>query len=106
MALDSYDIIVADPALADIQAAFDYMKQDSPQGAATAIDRILEAIDNLRTLPGRFRTTGRSRRRGKPIHVRVSAPFLIYYRIDHDSRLVTVTEVRHGARRQGHPRSN
>jgi len=46
---------------------------------------------------------GRSRKYRSPIHARTVEPFIIYYRVDEQRRIVFVEDVRRGTRRQ--PRS-
>ena len=97
---DSYHVSITSRALADLESISDYVSQDSPANAAGVIARILDAIDELEFMPGRFRLAGRSRKHGRVMHARAVPPFIIYYRIDESSRAVFITEVRHGRRRQ------
>jgi toxin ParE1/3/4 len=97
---DDYRVNITDRALADLQDIADYIREDSAQNAASMIEQILDAIDDLNFLPGRFRVAGRSRKHGSIVHARVVRPYIVYYRLDDGTRAVFILEVRHGARRQ------
>lgn len=97
---DIYRVNISERALADLASIFDFIHQDSPQHAPPMIERLLNAIDDLESMPARFRPAGRSRKRGSTVHARVVRPFIIYYRIDERSAAVFILEIRHGARRQ------
>ena len=95
-----YRINITELALADLERIFEHIRLDSPQHAPAVIERILNAIDGLESMPARFRPAGRTRKRGSVVHARVVRPFIIYYRIDERILTVFIVEVRHGARRQ------
>ena len=95
-----YQVNVTTRANADLRSIFDHIAKDSPERAKLVIRRLLDAIQNLETMPARFRSVGRSRKHGRGVHARVVAPFIVYYRIAEKRKVVFVTEVRHGARRQ------
>jgi plasmid stabilization system protein ParE len=97
---DAYHVNITSQALADLQSIFAYIARDSSYNAAGVIKEVLDAIDDLEYMPGRFRIAGKSRKHGRVMHARVVRPFIIYYRIHEPTRAVFVTEIRHGARRQ------
>jgi plasmid stabilization system protein ParE len=61
---------------------------------------LIKSIDELERFPSRFRSSGRSRKRGSPVHSCVVRPFIVYYRIEEKNRAVFILNVRRGARRQ------
>ena len=87
-------------ALADLEHIADYIRRQSPQNAAMVAGRIVDAIDSLSFMPGRFRQVGKSRTRGSPVHAMVVRPFIIYYRVDEQPKAVFILNVVHGARKQ------
>src|SRR6266536_3170413 len=97
---DVYRVNITERALADLESIFGYISKDSPGRAPKVIETILDAIDDLEFMPGRFRGARRSKKHGNVMHSRVVRPFIIYYRIDEPRRAVFIVEVRHGARRQ------
>src|SRR5437016_3192175 len=97
---DLYHVNITAKALADLQSAFHFISQDSEFNAAGITEQILDAIEDLEFMPGRFRFAGKSKKHGRVMHARVVRPFIIYYRIDEARRAVFITEIRHGARRQ------
>ena len=90
-----YSVRITDFASANLESIFGYISQQSPQNAATVIRRLLDAIDDLETMPGRFRIAGRSLKRGTTVHACTVRPFIIYFRIDEAESMATVLEVRH-----------
>jgi plasmid stabilization system protein ParE len=97
---DAYQVRITPRASSDLEEIFDYIRQFSPQNAGTMIERLMDAIDGLEMFPSRFRSSGRSRKRGNPVHSCVVRPYTVYYRLDEQNRVVVILTVRHGARRQ------
>jgi len=62
----AYRVLLTATALADLEGIARYIRRDSPQNAATTAGKILEAIDSLESMPGRFRRAGSSRKRRTP----------------------------------------
>jgi plasmid stabilization system protein ParE len=97
---ETYRVRITAKALTNLEDIFHHIQQHSPQNAATMIERLLDAVDSLATMPNRFRVAGRSRKRGNPVHACVVRPYIIYYRIDEPIQTAFILEIRHGARRQ------
>jgi toxin ParE1/3/4 len=95
---DTYRIVLTDQALSDLQAIADFIRQHSPQNAASVAQKIFDAIDSLASMPARFKQVGNSQKRGTPIRSMVLRPFLIYYRVTASPRAVHILTIRHGAR--------
>ncbi|HZZ44372.1 MAG TPA: type II toxin-antitoxin system RelE/ParE family toxin [Tepidisphaeraceae bacterium] len=87
-------------AMADIQNIYDHIEQDSPQNAAKVVREILAGADSLSFMPTRFRQVGKSISRGSPVHAVVIRPFILYYRIEHHSRVLFVLSIYHGRQQQ------
>jgi plasmid stabilization system protein ParE len=73
-----YRVNITNQALVDLESIFEYVRRDSLQNAAKLIERLLDAIDDLEFMPGRFRAAAKSRTRGTVMHARVMRPFIIY----------------------------
>ena len=97
---DTYLIRITPRAAADLQAIFDYITQNSPQGAAGMIRTILDAIDSLNLLPRRYDVPRTGYVRGRQVRSMPVPPYLVRYRIDERNKVVHILRVRHGARRR------
>lgn len=98
--VDRYRVIIGNQAFEDIEQIHDFISQSSEQNAGLMVARLLDAIDDLSILPHRFRVSGRSKRHSVNIQSRVVSPYLIYYFVSDSDKLVTVTDIIHGARKQ------
>jgi plasmid stabilization system protein ParE len=96
----THQVRITREALDDLERIAGYIRGQAPKNAATVAARLVDAIDSLAFMPGRFKEVGRSRKRGSPIHGMVVRPFIIYYRIDEQQTAVFVLNIVHGARRQ------
>jgi plasmid stabilization system protein ParE len=97
---DSHRVILTAEALSDPQEIAHYIRQHSPQNASGVAEAILNAIDSLGYMPGRFRRVGTSTKRGSAVHAMVARPFIVYYRVEDSPATVYVLKVRQGKRRQ------
>ncbi len=97
---DTHRVILTAEAFLDLESIAAYIRQHSPQNAATVAETIMEAIDSLALMPARFRRVGKSRKRGSPIHAMVVRPFIVYFRVDDPPGAVYILSIRHGKRRQ------
>lgn len=92
-----YRVIVSSQAFADLNQILDYIALQSPQGAATMTDRLVEAMQSLELLPRRhklFQTRGSN----PPVHSMSVDSYLVYYEVIERIHVVRVLTVRHGAR--------
>ena len=96
----TYRIILSPRAGAALEGIFRYIAQHSPQNAPIVVERILTAIDSLKTMPARFKVERRDRRLGYDVHSMVVAPHIVFYRVIEPDRVVRILDVRHGARRR------
>lgn len=99
----SFRIVVSPKASAEVVAIHTFIAQDSPQNAVGVTRTLFAAFDSLGQLPYRYRIFKTSKKTGRQIRVMPVPPFLIYYQVIDDERVVRVITVRHGAQRQ--PRS-
>jgi plasmid stabilization system protein ParE len=100
---DTYRIVISPRAADEIDGIFNFIAQESPQNASLVVDRILEGIFSLETMPRRYKVERRSRKFGYVVHSLVVPPFLVFYRVMEEHGAVRILCVQHGARR--HPRS-
>jgi toxin ParE1/3/4 len=96
----TYRVIVLPEAFDDLDRIVEHIAKDSPQNAATTLDRLWEACQSLDLLPHRHRVHQHRQEAARSVHAMPQAPFIIYYRIDDDQHTVRVLTIRHGARRQ------
>ncbi len=93
---ETYRVILTEACLAALEEIARYVRQDSPDTAVSVAKAMVDAIDSLETMPRRGRHVGTSRRRRSPVHALVARPFIIYYRIAEQPRVVYVLTVIHG----------
>jgi plasmid stabilization system protein ParE len=85
------------PALFDLTAIADHIRERNPAAAARVRSSILKSLDHLTVFPrmGRKQTTLGVR---KLVTRRYN--YLVYYRVDMDAREVVVLRIRHHARKR------
>ena len=97
---ETYRVVLAARASGDLRAIFDYIEPQSLQNAALVIERLLQAIDALATLPHRYPVVSGRRRPRNETRLMPVRPYLVYYRVIESDKVVLISEVRHGARRR------
>jgi plasmid stabilization system protein ParE len=90
----TFRVILLPKALHDLREIARYIRRQSPQNAALVVERIVDMIDSLASMPQRYKQVGKSRKLGSSVHAVVVRPFIIYYRID--AEVVHVLNVRRG----------
>ncbi len=95
----SYRVIISPEASADLQSIHAFIAQDSPHHAAKLIERILAAIETLKTFPHHTLVPHASPKLKHPVRSLPVRPYLIYFRALDDEQVVRVLTIRHGARR-------
>jgi toxin ParE1/3/4 len=91
-----FELVWAEPAVADLQSITEYIAQHNPEAAERTANAILQAAELLKTVPlmGAFYPRGSQ---GRTRYV-VSGKYRIFYRVDEEARRVEILTVRHGAR--------
>ena len=97
---DTSFVRITPRALADLERVFNYIRQDSPQNAATMIEKLVDTISALNILPHRFDVPRVATVRGRQVGSMSVRPYLVRYRIDETRKAVYVLRVRHGVRRR------
>jgi addiction module RelE/StbE family toxin len=87
-------------ALSDLEAIHASIARDSPQNAAGMIERILDAIDLLEIFPHRTVVERQDASLKYSVRSLAVKPYVIYFRVIDDERIVVIRHIRHGARRQ------
>ena len=64
------------------------------------IEQILDAIDSLEIFPQRNVATRRSPKITDPVRSLPVKPYMIYFRVIEQDRVVVIRHIRHGARRR------
>jgi plasmid stabilization system protein ParE len=98
--MERYRLIITPRAGADIAEICDYIEHDSPQNAVVAARRILDAMEGLERFPHRTVMPRQSKKLKHPVRTLPVPPWVIYFRVLEDERVVRVLHVRHGARRR------
>lgn len=95
-----YAVRISKTASSDLDAIFSYIVKQSPQNAERVLQRLLDEIFALKMLPHRYKVHKRSHRPDQVVRSMPVPPFVVYYRVIEDPRVVRVLTVRHGARRK------
>ncbi len=89
------NIVLRDGAIADLESIHAWIAAERPWTAQRVIGRILDSIENLASFPelGRPGKVENTRELVVP-----RLPYIVVYRIEHDSDAIAVISVVHGAR--------
>src|SRR4051812_42781445 len=95
-----YQIRFSKAAAANLQTISDRISKDSPDNAARMVAKILKAIDLLEIFPHRTVAEDDNPKLKHPSRILPVDPYLVYFRVLDDHRVVRITRIRHGARRR------
>ena len=93
-----YRIRLTAQALADLESIHTFISNRSPQGAASMIERILDAIDTLEIFPHRTIVERQAPTLKYPVRSLPVKPYVIYFRVIEDEKVVVIRHIRHGSR--------
>jgi plasmid stabilization system protein ParE len=88
-----YQVILSPLALDDLEQIVRYVASHDPQAAESLGNRLLDHAENLRDLPQR----GSSVRSRPGVRKLLLWPYLIFYRVNEQSRTVEILRFWHGA---------
>lgn len=97
---ESYRISLSPEATADLKSLHAYISLDSPDNAAKMVERLLTAIESLKLFPHRTVVQYAGSRLKRPVRSLPVKPYVIFFRVLDDDRLVRILTIRHGARRR------
>jgi addiction module RelE/StbE family toxin len=84
----------------ELNAIYEYISRDSSANAAAMVETLLDAMNSLQSLPHRCGIFRRQRGRRRDIRRMPVPPYVIYYYVMDTDRIVRISSVRHGSRRQ------
>jgi len=96
---EPYRIVMSKRAANNLQGIFDFIAQDSPANASRMISRILADINDLKILPHRTVVQDQPASRRPPVRSLPVRPYVVFFRVFNEDRVVRILHVRHGARR-------
>jgi len=96
----AYRIILLPEVISDLSGIYDFVESDSPQNAVAVIRKLMESIDSLDQFPQRCKIHLSSKVADRVVRSMSEPPFIIYYRVIDQDRVVEVMTIRHGARKQ------
>ncbi|MBM3745580.1 MAG: type II toxin-antitoxin system RelE/ParE family toxin [Acidobacteria bacterium] len=106
----AFHVEIAPRALADLEAAFQFIRKDSPERAAQWLLGIIDAVNSLEEMPARCPLAPESEDLGEEVRVlhfgrrqHVYRVFLSVRFTGRNRGAVRVFHVRHGARRPPSP---
>jgi toxin ParE1/3/4 len=95
-----YRVRMMPEASSDIARVFEHIERHSPQNAASVFEGLIDAIDSLSQFPHRYKVHRSARDPNRVVRSMPVAPFILYYRVQEQHRMVQVLTVRHAAQRQ------
>ena len=96
----AYRILLAKRAAADLQNIFDHIAKDSVRNAAKMVSVIFDAIEGLKIFPHRNVLADQHPKVKNRIHTLPVRPYVVFFSVNDDGRVVRVLRVRHGAMRR------
>ena len=100
---ENFRVRLTPQVLADLEQIHGFISRDSPQNAASRIERILDAIDLLEIFPHRTVVERQTSALRYPVRSLPVKPYVIYFRVIEDERVVVIRHIRHGARQKPDP---
>jgi len=95
---EHYRVRLAPPALADLEEIHTSISRTSPQGAASMLEQLVDAIDSLEVFPHRTVVERQVSSLKFPVRSLPVKPYIIYFRVIEDEKVVVIRHIRHGAR--------
>jgi len=96
--MSQYHVIITPRAGRDLEGIHTYIARDSPANADGMITRILDGVGLFEQFPHRTMVEHRSRKIRFPVRSLPVPPYLVYFRVLDDQKVVRILHVRHGAR--------
>jgi plasmid stabilization system protein ParE len=97
--MSAFRLIVTPRAASDLEHIYDWIARDSTDRARSMVQRIMDALEPLKEFPHRTVVGHQNPRLRYPARSLVVRPYVIYFRVLEDKKVVRVLHVRHGARR-------
>jgi plasmid stabilization system protein ParE len=95
-----FHLIMSPEAAADLQAIHDVISKDSLNNAARMIEKILDGINTLKTVPHHNVVARQSAKVLIPFRSLPIKPYIVYFQVLDQQHAVQIHSVVHGARRQ------
>ena len=95
-----FQVVISTLAKADLREITEYIAKDNPASAVRFANALLDEALSLEQSPMR----GSGLRRKPGVRRLVRSPYLIYYRVEEDTKTVQVLRFWHGARHPNTPR--
>ena len=96
--MEAYRVDLSPGALEQIESAFYYIEEQSPQNAKRWLQKLYDEIDTLESMPERFGLIAENDAFDIELRELVHFSHRVIFTVDHANKLVKVVAVRHGAR--------
>jgi plasmid stabilization system protein ParE len=96
--MDTYRVVIMPRVASDLEKIHKFIAKRSEQNATAMIARIVTAFDSLAQVPHRTIAERRGKKLRYPARSLPVPPYMVYFRVLDDEKIVRVTHVRHGAR--------
>jgi addiction module RelE/StbE family toxin len=93
-----YRVRLTPQALEDLDEIHAFISRQLPQNAAQMLERIFDAIDLLEIFPHRTVVERQAASLKHPVRSLPVKPYVIYFRVSEEERVVVIRHIRHGAR--------
>lgn len=95
--MKTYRIIITDESFSQIEKAFSYIQDQSPQNADKWLNRLFDSVYSLRAMPDRFGVARENEFFKEELRCLRHYSHRILYTVDHDNSVVKVHAVVHGS---------
>jgi plasmid stabilization system protein ParE len=97
---DAYRIIFSERVAKDLDGISRWIAKDSPTNALHFVEKILAAVESLKTFPNRNVVDGQDRRTLQPVRSLPVGSHIIFFKVFEEQLSVHILQVRHGAMRR------
>ena len=97
---EGYQLIISPEAAADLEAIRAYIARDSEEYARGMVERILTSIEGLKATPHRYVLERQNKKLRFPVRSLPVRPYIVFFRVVEQDRVVRILTIRHGARRR------
>lgn len=97
---DVYRVNLVRRAAEDLDSILAFISKDSPERAVAVVLKLRSEVERLDILPHRYKIHLYRNIEALTVRSMPVPPYVVYYRIDEDARVVNVLEIRHGRRRR------
>lgn len=94
----TYKVIFSSEAVNDLQNIYAYIAYEllEPDTAGRQVERIMEKVNSLETMPGKYAVVDWEPMRSRNVHRVPVDNYLVFYKVDSGQKLVTIARIFYG----------